>query len=361
MNVNERIARYMAATPPAISGNHGHPQTFKVACDLVNGWSLPPLCALTWLRIYNERCQPRWTLGELQHKIDDAVNADHGKPRGHLLGVNGGCPSGELRPSAFMRVAPKFDREAFRRFLADHRAPVDAQWLIEHSPIAPASQSPANFLGALFEKDERILIFDAVRSRGSVIWTHPGALVCNGPARSGLDRFATGARSGVWFLCNPVDGEYRPNREEKWSARRQDNITSFRYLVLESDRDDISEGEWLTFLAALALPVVAIVETGRRLAHGLLRIDAKSKEDWDRIRDALAPLLVRGGADPGSLSAVRLTRLPGCERLGWHDRDGVYQPFADGPHLQRLLYLDPEPDCTPITARVGLQNPSDDK
>jgi hypothetical protein len=117
MNVNERIARYMAATPAAISGNHGHPQTFKVACDLVNGWALPPLCALTWLRIYNERCQPRWTPEELQHKIDDAVNADHGKARGHLLGVNGGCRNSEsqsgisLGKSAFVRVAPQFDRE----------------------------------------------------------------------------------------------------------------------------------------------------------------------------------------------------------------------------------------------------------
>jgi hypothetical protein len=214
MNVNERVARYLAATPAAISGNHGHPQTFKVACDLVNGWSLPPLCALTWLRIYNERCQPRWTPEELQHKIDDAVHADHGKPRGHLHGVNGGCPSGELRPSAFVRVAPKFDREAFGRFLADHGRPVDAQWLIEHSPIAPASQTPANFLGALFEKDERILIFDAVCSRGSAIWTHLGALVCNSPARSSLDRFAAGARTGVWFLCMGRAGLQNPSYDK---------------------------------------------------------------------------------------------------------------------------------------------------
>jgi hypothetical protein len=29
MNVNERVARYLAATPPGISGNHGHSQTFN--------------------------------------------------------------------------------------------------------------------------------------------------------------------------------------------------------------------------------------------------------------------------------------------------------------------------------------------
>jgi hypothetical protein len=357
MNVNERVARYMAATPSAVSGNHGSPQTFKVACDLVNGWALPPLCALTWLRIYNERCQPRWTLDELQHKIDDAVNADHGKPRGHLLGVNGGCPRHELRPSAFVRVAPKFDREAFRRFLADHARHVDAEWLIERSPIDPASQTPANFLGALFETGERILIFDAVDTAGSAI----AALVCKSEARDAergsWDRFLKGARCGIWFLSNPIDGVWRPNRAEKWSLRSEGNVTAWRYLVVESDRDDITKGEWLTFLAQLRLPIASIVETGGRLPHALIRVDAKTKAEWDHIKDKLAPLLIRGGADPGSLSAVRLTRLPGCERLGRHDAHGVYQPFADGPHLQRLLYLDPQPTCVPISARWSAKSP----
>ena len=236
-----------------------------MACDLVNGWALPPLCTLTWLRIYNERCQPRWTLEELQHKIDVAVHADHGKPRGHLLVVNGGCPSGELRPSAFMRVAPKFDREAFRRFLADH-APVDAEWLAQRSPICPANQTPATFLHALFSEGEHVIIFDKLRSQGWT-WKHTGPL-CNASA---LDHFAKGARNGVWFLCNPVDGEYRPNGKGKWSGRSQENVTAWRYMVLESDRDDISAGQWLAFLVQLHLPVAAIYETGGRLPHALVR------------------------------------------------------------------------------------------
>jgi hypothetical protein len=100
------------------------------------------------------------------------------------------------------------------------------------------------------------------------------------------------------------------------------------------------------------LPIAAICETGGRLPHALLRVDAASKEGWDRIRDALAPLLIMGGADPGSLSAVRLTRLPCCERLGWEDEAGVYHKFPDGPHLQRPIYLNPQPTCTPI---LGLR------
>ena len=221
LNVYERVARYMAATPPGVSGNHGSPQTFKVACDLVNGWSLPPLCALTWLRIYNERCQPRWTLGELQHKIDDAVNADHGKPRGHLLGVNGGCPRHELRPSAFVRVAPKFDREAFRRFLADHARAVDAQWLIERSPIDPASQIQASFLWTVFEVGERVLIFDAMRSRGKAIWTHPRGVVCTDAERwsstGSLEALAKGF--GFWRIRLMAFGRPTPQAGCRCAAK----------------------------------------------------------------------------------------------------------------------------------------------
>ena len=87
--INERVARYLTATPPAVSGNHGHNQTFKVSCALVHGWAKPPRCALCWLRIYNERCAPKGTLEKLVHKLKGAISADHAKPRGHLLGLEG--------------------------------------------------------------------------------------------------------------------------------------------------------------------------------------------------------------------------------------------------------------------------------
>ena len=64
------------------------------------------------------------------------------------------------------------------------------------------------------------------------------------------------------------------------------------------------------------------------------------------------------GADISSLSAVRLTRLPCCERLGKEDKDGKYQKFADGPHLQRLLYLNPAPDGTPIAQQKAWPQPA---
>ena len=78
-------------------------------------------------------------------------------------------------------------------------------------------------------------------------------------------------------LCNPVDGVWRPNCEGNWSLRSQENVTAWRYMVVESDRGDVSAGEWLAFLVALQLPIAAICETGGRLPHALLRVDAASK------------------------------------------------------------------------------------
>jgi hypothetical protein len=83
--VQERIAKYLEAVPPAIAYSRGHDQTFKVACSLYNGWNLSEEDTLAWLRIYNQRCQPPWTDKELAHKAAEAARAKHNKPRGHLL------------------------------------------------------------------------------------------------------------------------------------------------------------------------------------------------------------------------------------------------------------------------------------
>ena len=71
-------------------------------------------------------------------------------------------------------------------------------------------------------------------------------------------------------------------------------------------------------------------------ALGLLSLDAASKADWDAQVRAIKPVLVTLGADPGALSAVRLTRLPQAKR---------------GDRVQRLLYLNPKADGTPILRR----------
>ena len=247
---------------------------------------------------------------------------------------------------------PKFDLEVFKRFVAGHDK-VDEQWLARRSPICPWNRTPTSFLYPLYHKGEKVVIFDDFKSQGQALWTHPGLPY---DART-LNDFTKGKRLGVWFLSNPVDGETRINDAGDRSRRSHQNVTAWRYLVIESDRKDISANDWLAAIVQLPVPLAAIYETGGRLPHALLRVEAPSKERWDQIRDSLAPLLIMLGADVSSLSAVRLSRLPCCQRLGKENEHGRYQRFAGGPHLQELLYLNPAPDGTPITQQHVWPDP----
>lgn len=84
VTVEERIAAWLEAVPGAISGQGGHSQTFRVACQLYNGWGLSEADTLRWLQRYNEKCEPAWTLAELKHKATSATKVEHSKPRGHM-------------------------------------------------------------------------------------------------------------------------------------------------------------------------------------------------------------------------------------------------------------------------------------
>ena len=240
-----------------------------------------------------------------------------------------------------LRVPPHslFDLENFKKFVAGAEC-IDAEGLIRRSPVPVEKVGPVDFLEALFLKGEKTLVFDDVRRQGYV-WTPAGLL---GPPQSlgtSLDHFVHGRRYGVWFLSNPTDAVYRVNSAGKLSRRSTQNIVSWRYLLVESDRSDISEEEWLTAIVRLELPIAAVTATGHRLSHALIHINAASQEEWNTKRDALRPDLIMIGADVASLSGVRLTRLPGCYRAGREDADGVYRQFPAGPRLQRLLFLNP--------------------
>ena len=149
-----------------------------------------------------------------------------------------------------------FTLEAFKDFVAQGPR-VDARWLAERSTLPVEGQTAFTFLQAISGEDERFLLFDDVRTQG-LLWTHPGAQ--DGPPHSlHLNRLICGSDLGVWFLSNPVDATFRVNGSRKLSRRSSGNITAWRFMLLECDRNDISPDEWLTALVRLRLPIVSIV------------------------------------------------------------------------------------------------------
>jgi len=78
-----RARKYLAKIPGAISGSGGHNHTFHTACILVCGFSLDAAQALELMREWNDKCEPPWSDGELEHKITGALKTSG--ERGYLL------------------------------------------------------------------------------------------------------------------------------------------------------------------------------------------------------------------------------------------------------------------------------------
>jgi hypothetical protein len=220
---------------------------------------------------------------------------------------------------------PAFDTEGARRFAERVPSSVDLAWLKRRSPI-PTWITPAEYLSAVFRHGDQVLVFSEYLSQGEALWQNWSLKV----DREALRSFVSGHQAGVWFLSNPVDGQYHFNpRQNSRSRRSQESIRAWRYAVLECDHKPKETwlSIWLRILVQLPLPIVSITYSGDKSLHALVRIDAASKVAWDQfVRGRLLPRVVPLGADPQALRAVQLTRLPGCYR---------------GDSLQQLLYLNP--------------------
>ncbi len=73
MEAIKRARAYLRKCDPAVAGQGGHDQLFKIACKLIHGFELSAECALDMLREdYNPRCEPPWSDKELDHKVHDA-------------------------------------------------------------------------------------------------------------------------------------------------------------------------------------------------------------------------------------------------------------------------------------------------
>jgi hypothetical protein len=326
--VIERARRYVAKCPPAISGQNGHGATFHAAAVLVHGFALAEGNALALLGEWNGSCVPPWSEGDLRHKIKSAANTVHLLPRGHLLGGENGSP-GSTKPLPPPPPKPQFNPETLKRVAKKVSAIADViRFLSERSPLRVDTQDSASVLRHLYARasGEKVLVFTDMKSQGQFLWeAERSDAIQNQHLPTGDD--------GVWFLPQPVSGEVFPNPrcDGKPSRRSEEAVTAWRYVVLESDEAEADD--WLRCLVQMPFRIASICESGGRSIHALVRVDAASKADWDKLMEPIKPVLITLGADRGALSAVRLSRLPQAMR---------------GERRQRLLYLNPQPSGVPI-------------
>lgn len=83
-SVFDRARRYIAAIPPAVAGQHGDVDTFRVCCRLVRGFALDDDDALAVLSEWNFKCEPPWSEADLRAKLEGARRYGR-EPIGGLL------------------------------------------------------------------------------------------------------------------------------------------------------------------------------------------------------------------------------------------------------------------------------------
>jgi hypothetical protein len=341
--------------PPTQCGTQScHNQTFRAASALVWGFGLSPEEGMGLLREWAERGTHKWSDRDLMHKLTSSLHGNHQQPRGHL--VTEGEERGQVpdyRPVERDPEPPaKYDAEALKRAQRpDWR--VDVDWLRARSPRDPRDVSATDFLEAVYEPGDKVMVFTDLRSQGNFIhWVGKGSFVLGKTpdVTARPARLPDGAPQGMWFLIQPHDGRwYAVPGKTTLSRRSQRSVLSWRYMLLESDH--APQWQWLNAICQMHLPIVAIVTSGNQGAHVLVQVDAASKAEWDAMRKSVLPTLACLGTDPDALKGLVYMRLPGAFREGKMKQvdDGTgkrvsrFVPFPDGRRKQRLLYFNPRP------------------
>lgn len=210
---------------------------------------------------------------------------------------------GLIEPRA--RVSLKRDKD--EKFLLSLTAegPLSVDEFRKSSPVDPTTITLHGFLKALYG-DRSNLIFIDQQSQGRTVWNK------NLPEEN-VNATVSNNTEGAWIMVNPVTGGYLSiERLGKRSRRAEENLVAYDYTLIESDSVDLEL--WLRVLSKLDLPIVSVTTSGSKSAHALVYVGAKDRADYLEKVSAIADLVVPLGADPAAMSAVRLTRVPGCVR-----------------------------------------------
>lgn len=111
---------------------------------------------------------------------------------------------------------------------------------------------------------------------------------------------------GAWIRFNPVDGE----------GVKNDNITRFKYALVESDTMPVSDQD--AMYRKLELPIACLVHSGGKSLHAIVRVDAEDYTEYRKRVEFLYDFLEKNGlrVDKQNRNPSRLSRMPGVTRNG---------------------------------------------
>jgi len=268
---------------------------------------------------WSRRDKPRFHAGECPRKWET------------FRGASGGAPiaAGTVLKMALdrgWRPAPSSDHPGH---VLDWEDTIDAKdgtvisraWLEGREVPEPSDWHPAwdliTYLSVLFDPSEYV---------GYVIETFKSDDERQVPSRGNYDRTAgqlidalrackddigavlgdSDPDAGAWIRFNPLDGK----------GVKNENVTAFRYALVESDEMSLEEQH--AMIRELELPVAALVSSGGKSLHAIVRIEASSFEEYRSRVDYLYAVCEKNGlkVDRQNRNPSRLSRLPGVTRKG---------------------------------------------
>lgn len=303
----DRCRAYVGKMDAAIEGAGGDHQTFVVACRIVS-FGLNDTEALTVIKEYNERCQPKWTDYDLERKIANARGNASPDPEF----CNGVSLISPFKPSPKVKKWPPLDE-------------------VRHAQILKSCFNRSDLWDASpwrFQDDDPVTNWVM-----PILFPH-NPLICAGYDN---DHFTTAPLSELGDLSvfqlvvpNPMsklNGKIkRPRKDGSDDSQHSlDNTGPRRYAVIEFDEGTTDDHAALLHELENYAPFVMAVHSGGKSLHGWFYVEQQPEDKVLRFYRYAVSL----GADHATFTKSQFVRMP----------DGLRK----NGQRQVLYYFNPKP------------------
>lgn len=200
----------------------------------------------------------------------------------------------------------------------DEHIIVDSNWIEGREIIEPKSWNPAaqliTYIETLFQPDDYVGYVTRTWERDGKAFPTDGCRdrtarqllqqldKCKGDIGAVLGDY--NPEVGAWIRFNPLDGK----------GIKNENVTEYRYALVESDRVDIEKQN--AIIRELELPIACLVHSGNKSLHAIVKIDALTYQDYRKRVDYLYNICRKNGleVDTQNRNPSRLSRMPGVLR-----------------------------------------------
>jgi len=302
----DRARAYVEAMAPAVSGDGGDKQTFKVACRLVE-FGLKRSEAETLMNEYNARCQPSWSAKAIERKLKCAFRKAKPNPKYTTQENKEAEEESKLPP-----LWPKPSECARSKAIA--KVGIGLSDLAELSPIRFELPNTYAVLQILFPGDPLI----CVGKSSSQFWTRK------------LSRIGARAEFVQFIVPSPMSKQWGkiqdPDSEGPfWSEHTKDNTGDRRFAVIEFDTGTSDDHASLLWHLSDFYPLIMAVHSGGRSLHGWFYVPGEPEQEINSFYRYAVWL----GADRATHLKSQFVRMPDGRR--------------DNGNRQSIHYFNPSP------------------